>query len=76
MDQNLLTIASVRLFEKEISNHEVQIFMNGNYEWDRSFHLVYHKKKTISSSISVLHDILLQDGGPDFLADTEYGIVL
>ncbi|MCU6762289.1 HTH-type transcriptional activator CmpR [uncultured Roseburia sp.] len=76
MQQNLLTIASVRLFEKEIKNHDVQIFMNGNYEWDRNFHLVYHKKKDISQSISVLHDILIEYGRPEFLADAEYGIVL
>lgn len=76
LSQNMLTIASVRLFEEEIKNHEVQIFMNGNYEWDRSFSLVYHKKKTLTQPITVLHDILLNSGHPDFLANTEYGIVI
>ena len=76
LNQNLLTIASVRLFEKEIKNHEVQIFMNGNYEWDRSFNLVYHKEKSPSTPITILHDILVQYGRPEFLADTEYGIIL
>lgn len=76
LNQNLLTIASVRLFEKEIKNHEVQIFMNGNYEWDRSFNLVYHKEKSPSKPITLLHDILVQYGRPEFLADTEYGIVI
>ncbi len=76
LSQNMLTIASVRLFEEEIKNHEVQIFMNGNYEWDRNFSLVYHKKKTLTQPITVLHDILLNSGRPDFLANTEYGIVL
>ena len=76
LNQNLLTIASVRLFEKEIENHEVQIFMNGNYEWDRSFSLVYHKEKAPSHPITLLHDILIQYGRPEFLANTEYGIVL
>ncbi len=76
LDQNLLTIASVRLFEKEIKEQKVAIFMNGNYEWDRSFDLVYRKSKSPSKPVTVLHDVLLQYGRPEFLADTEYGIII
>lgn len=59
LDDNCLSLLSIHTFEEDILDNKIQIINNINLSpFKRSFKLVYHKDKILSSSMKVLEDIL------------------
>ncbi len=47
INDGCVTVASLRLFEKEIQSGEMYAFRNKTKEWNRSFSVVYHKNRKL-----------------------------
>lgn len=59
LDDNCLSLLSIHTFEEDILDNKIQIINNINLSpFKRSFKLVYHKDKILSSSMKILEDIL------------------
>ncbi len=59
LDDNCLSLLSIHTFEEDILDNKIQIINNINLSpFKRSFKLVYHKDKILSSSMKVLEDLL------------------
>lgn len=57
---NTLAVISSRLMLKEILNNAIKIFQFRGIEWDRNFHLVYHKNKHLTNEIATLERLLTE----------------
>lgn len=70
-----LTAISVRLVEKDIKNHTLCIYRNKENAWDRSFYLVYHKDKFVTSPMLALKDIMKNYAVPVLPPDSPVGCI-
>lgn len=70
---NCLACISVRLLKEEIQSGDVFIFCSSTNEWDRSFHLVYHKDKILTEAIRTISQLLHSYKKPDFLQMAKVG---
>lgn len=75
MNDNCVTVASLRIFEKEIENGEFYAFKNKTKEWNRSFSVVYHKSKKLPDYAEKFIEIVKKYREFDTLNDIEYGIL-
>lgn len=66
MDNGCLALMPMRVMEKDILEHKMNVIFNTTDEWNRYFSLVYHKDKNISGSIVLLKDILKKYKSPNF----------
>ena len=62
-----LSVMSIWLFQEEILNGDIHVVCNPYNEWERTFKLVYHKNKFMTSSIEQIRDILKRYRRPDIL---------
>ena len=69
LDDNCLSLLSIHTFEEDILNGNIHIINTDLNTLKRSFKLVYHKDKIMSSSIIVLQDILKKYNTSDFMKD-------
>lgn len=51
LEHECLAVLSVRLVEEHIKNGSIVVLKNENCVWNRSFSIVYHKNKVLSSRI-------------------------
>lgn len=58
IQNKLLAVQSLRLLEKESEGDRIRVFYEGTGAWNRSFKLVYHKDKFLTSPIYELERIL------------------
>ena len=58
LENNALTVMSARLMQSEIESGQLRIFRNETGEWNRSFQLVYHQDKLLTSELRVLEKVL------------------
>ena len=61
-----LALMPMRVMEKDILDHKMNVIFNTTNEWNRYFSLVYHKDKNITNSIVLLKDILKKYKSPNF----------
>ena len=69
LDDNCLSLLSIHTFEEDILSGNIHIINTDLNTLKRSFKLVYHKDKIMSSSIIVLQDILKKYNTSDFMKD-------
>ena len=69
LDDNCLSLLSVHTFEEDIINNKIHIIKTNLNPLKRSFKLVYHKDKIMTSSIITLKDILKRYKTSDFMND-------
>lgn len=73
LENGCLSVVSVRLLEQEIKERKVVVFCNSSADWNRTFNLVYHKDKYITSSIQTLGSLLSEYKRTDFLKYSQIG---
>ncbi|MDD2978530.1 MAG: LysR family transcriptional regulator [Hespellia sp.] len=73
MDCSCLATVSVRLFEKQILEGNVKVFLPKTTEWNRSFKMVYHKDRVVTDSIECMQKILHMYKKPEFLKKVKVG---
>ena len=71
-----LSVMSIRLFQEEILNGDIHVVCNPYNEWERTFKLVYHKNKFMTSSIEQIRDILKRYRRPDILDYVKAGTLV
>ncbi|MGN1032907.1 MAG: hypothetical protein ACI4PU_05540, partial [Intestinibacter sp.] len=72
-----LALMPMRVMEKDILDHKMNVIFNTTNEWKRHFSLVYHKDKNITDSIVLLKDILKKYKSPNFkISDLSSKLVL
>ena len=69
LDDNCISLLSIHTFEEDIINGKIGIIKTNLNVLKRSFKLVYHKDKIMSSSIITLKDILKKYKTSDFMKD-------
>ena len=67
----VLSVLSFRLIEKELNQGLVHIFTPVEHNWNRSFSFVYHKDKFLSSSILSLQNLIKVYGENENLNEVE-----
>ncbi|MEG0844588.1 MAG: LysR family transcriptional regulator [Romboutsia sp.] len=68
LDDNCLSLLSIHTFEEDILNGNIHIINSKLLgKLKRSFKLVHHKDKIITSSIKTLEDILVKYKSPDYI---------
>ncbi|WP_455544272.1 LysR substrate-binding domain-containing protein, partial [Intestinibacter sp.] len=58
INNGCLALMPMRVMQKEIEEHKMNVIYNTTDEWNRYFSLVYHKDKNMTNSIVLLKDIL------------------
>ena len=66
INNGCLALMPIRVMEKDILDHKMNVIFNTTDEWNRYFSLVYHKDKNINDSIDLLRDILKKYKSPNF----------
>ena len=75
INDNCVTVGSLRLFEKEIQSGEMYAFKNKTKEWNRSFSVVYHKNRKLPKYAEKFIDIVKENKEFQILDNVEYGIL-
>ncbi len=58
INNGCLALMPMRVMQKDIEDHKMNVISNTTDEWNRYFSLVYHKDKNMTDSIVLLKDIL------------------
>lgn len=75
INDGCVTVASLRLFEKEIKSGEMYAFKNKTKEWNRSFSVVYHKNRKLPEYAEKFIEIVKENKEFNILEDIKYGIL-
>ena len=75
INDGCVTVASLRLFEKEIQSGEMYAFRNKTKEWNRSFSVVYHKNRKLPEYAEKFIEIVKENKEFNILDNTNYGIL-
>lgn len=65
MKHNCLAAISIRLVEEELQNGDIYAIRHHESNWNRTFNLVYHKNKHLSSGMLGFMDIARKYGNAD-----------
>lgn len=69
LNDNCLSLLSIHTFEEDIINGNIKVIKTNFKNFKRSFKLIYHKDKIMTSSIVRLKDILNKYKTSDFMKD-------
>ena len=75
INDGCVTVASLRLFEKEIQSGEMYAFRNKTKEWNRSFSVVYHKNRKLPEYAKKFIEIVKENKEFNILDEIDYGIL-
>lgn len=75
INDECVTVASLRLFEKEIQSGEMYAFRNKTKEWNRSFSVVYHKNRKLPEYAEKFIEIVKENKEFNILDEIDYGIL-
>lgn len=75
INDGCVTVASLRLFEKEIQSGEMYAFKNKTKEWNRSFSVVYHKNRKLPEYAEKFIEIVKENKEFNILDEIDYGIL-
>lgn len=75
INDGCVTVASLRLFEKEIQSGEMYAFRNKTKEWNRSFSVVYHKNRKLPEYAEKFIEIVKENKEFNILDEIDYGIL-
>lgn len=73
MDNQCLTVISIRLVEEEIKSGKLHVIQNTECDWDRCFSVVYHKNKVVTDEMMSLIEVVKNYKHVDILEGVHTG---